>query len=276
MDLCRRSLRRDRVESFRHRFIAALCLHWKFEEAGDVLRLGLCEQWRLQLKPRREALRWSSGQEEYLHAVKVRLEQQAEQLLSAERQFIFLTGEPGSGKTEVLLSACRQCLLQGLRVMVMAPTGALVASYQERLPEESRLSVTTLHAGLRLQRNADSHVRFAPPSYLNNYDVFFVDEVSQIDDSVWQRLYICLREMPGVPLVSLSGDFQQLPALGTQRFIRAHLATLYTVTLQTVFRTEDTVHLNFQRHVRLRQPEKRDLWLLCFCFVVCLVPVGSS
>ena len=45
-----------------------------------------------------------------------------------------------------------------LRVLILCPTGQLVASYRQRLPDSDLLRVDTIHAGLRIYREEESLV----------------------------------------------------------------------------------------------------------------------
>ena len=53
-----------------------------------------------------------------------------------------------------------------------------------------------------------------PPSRLRRYDLFLIDEASQIDDHIAQLLLIGLGELPQKPFVAIAADFRQLRPVG--------------------------------------------------------------
>eukprot|EP00969_Alexandrium_andersonii_P179973 7954835-Alexandrium_andersonii.AAC.1 len=68
-----------------------------------------------------------------------------------------------------------------------------------------------------------------------------------------------LTELPQKPLVSLSGDFQQLAPVSGAGKVRAVVEGLRDViTLKTVYRTKDPQHLDFLNRIRMEQPERRE------------------
>ena len=77
-------------------------------------------------------------------------------------------------------------------VLIVCPTGALVCSLKEWLPEfegVERIHVDTIHSVLKDKRDGDNKVEFVPPSGFRKYEVFFCDEGSQYDDLE----YVCSR-----------------------------------------------------------------------------------
>ena len=69
----------------------------------------------------------------------------------AER-FLFISGKPGSGKSEVLVHAAVAVASKGCEVLILCPTGALVHSYRDRLPETEHIVVETIHSGFKIFR----------------------------------------------------------------------------------------------------------------------------
>ena len=136
------------------------------------------------------------------------------------------------------------------------PTGSLVAAFRQRLSDGPRLRIETLHAGLKIYRPEDTVVQWCAPSHLREVDVFFMDEVSQIPDDVWVKVVAALQELPHKPLVSVSGDFQQLSPIGGGGVVERAVREFPRIELETVYRTTDQQHLEFLNHIREQQPSK--------------------
>ena len=109
---------------------------------------------------------------------------------------LFLTGEPGSGKSEVIVHAACAAAKSGACVLALCPTGTLVHSYRDRLPDVDNIVVETIHSGFAIQRQYDKLVDYAPPSRLRRYDLILVDEASQIEDQVATLHLMGIQELP--------------------------------------------------------------------------------
>ena len=116
-------------------------------------------------------------------------------MLNSDRH-LFLTGEPGSGKSEVIVHAACAAAKSGACVLVLCPTGTLVHSYRDRFPDVDNIVVETIHSGFAIQRQYDKLVDYAPPSRLRRYDLILVDEASQIEDQVETLLLMGIQELP--------------------------------------------------------------------------------
>ena len=53
-------------------------------------------------------------------------------------------------------------------------------------------------------------VMYAPPSRLRQFDLFLIDEASQIEDGITQRLRLALSELPQDPVIVVAADHRQL------------------------------------------------------------------
>ena len=116
-------------------------------------------------------------------------------MLNSDRH-LFLTGELGSGKSEVIVHAACAAAKSGACVLVLCPTGTLVHSYRDRFPDVDNIVVETIHSGFAIQRQYDKLVDYAPPSRLRRYDIILVDEASQIEDQVATLLLMGIQELP--------------------------------------------------------------------------------
>ena len=119
-------------------------------------------------------------------------------------------GKPGCGKTEQFVQYCAYAIANRIRMLILCPTGQLVASYRQRLPETDFIWVDTIHSGLRIYREDESLVEHCPPSSLRLYDAILIDECSQIDNSLALKIYYALRELPHDPFIAFAADYKQL------------------------------------------------------------------
>ena len=145
-------------------------------------------------------------------------------------------------------------------MLILCPTGQLVTSYRERIPEDEddTIVIETLHSGARITRDADANT-YAPPSRLRRYDAIILDEASQIDDRVSKLFYIAYTELPQKPVLVLAADYQQLRQVG-------HVAGKSCMErlsdrgrpfhLLSNFRTKDEALKSFLRTIRSTQPTK--------------------
>ena len=145
---------------------------------------------------------------------------------------------------------------QGLWVNVLCPTGALVHAYKDRLPSCDRIVVETMHSGFQISRQADLVVEYMPPSRLRRYDLFLIDEASQIEDHIAQKLFVGLAELPQRPFVVIAADFRQLRPVGGGSLMKDLCDKMRGIRLRTIHRTRDPELLDFLQLVRLYQPRK--------------------
>ena len=176
---------------------------------------------------------------------------------------LYIVGEPGAGKTEVFIQFCSYAIANNLRVLILCPTGQLVHSYRQRLPETERIKVDTIHAGLRIRRGEEKLVQHAPPMQLRYFDAIFIDEASQIDDHTCDLLDYAVHELPHNPFIAVSADYKQLQPVGDsgklckmERWCRK----LTAIVLRTIHRTSDNELLNFLSLVRTQRPDRADLF----------------
>ena len=145
----------------------------------------------------------------------------------------------------------------------MCPTGALVYSFQSRLPDTEgveNIRVDTIHGVLAYKcPGADGRVQFAPPSALRRIDLFLVDEASQYDDREWMNFFTSIREQPHAAYVALVGDFQQLQPLDGGGFCQESCKCMDQALLRTVYRSTDEEHLVFLNRMRESQPTRAVL-----------------
>ena len=99
-----------------------------------------------------------------------------------------------------MIHACHRAALAGCHVLIMCPTGTLVHSYRDRVPDHPNIVIETIHSALIIKRQYDSAVQYAPPSRLRRYDLIMIDEVLQIDDELLEKLRMAISELPQRPV----------------------------------------------------------------------------
>ena len=80
-------------------------------------------------------------------------------------RWLYVSGAPGSGKTEVLIHlACTWA--KKIRVLIVCPTGQNVYNFKSRIPEDlqENIRVDTLHGVLGYKRTKDDNRVWAPSS----------------------------------------------------------------------------------------------------------------
>ena len=271
-DLSYRGFREDRVKTFVMYAQAELLLYRRVLECAadpaEVTRLK--DEWERVRRPPRKVCQWSKQQADVLKIVeqKTSIDDQIDKEKDGRPgRFLYVAGAPGSGKSAVLLEAALAAAGRGLGVVIVCPTGQLVHSFKSQLPEADHVEnirVDTIHGVLNYKRpDKDGKVRWSPPSALRKIDLILVDEGSQYADTEFERFFKILCEQPHSPFCMIVADFQQLsPVRMGERVTYAHEPSFCqrlcrccpSVTLDTVYRSQDPEHLLFLNHIRENQP----------------------
>jgi exodeoxyribonuclease V alpha subunit len=143
-----------------------------------------------------------------------------------------VTGGPGTGKTTTIRSLLALFQLNGLEVMLAAPTGRAA----KRMTEATGMEAKTIHrlleysqvegGGFTFQRNEDRPLKA---------HVVIVDEVSMVDLPLFYQL---LKAIPQGCKLILVGDMDQLPSVGPGNVLRdiIHSGAVPVSQLDQVFR----------------------------------------
>ena len=164
-----------------------------------------------------------------------------------------------------MIAAAELALADGCKVLIGGPIGLLVAMYKLRLPATDDLTMETIHSAFKITREADA--AYIPPGRLRRYDVIILDEISQIDADVWQKIKVALNELHPGPLLLFVGDEQQLqPVVGRPQLlldlaaeIEAGKARRITLRQHEMAHSVDPDMLAFLYKIRSRQPSRAEL-----------------
>ena len=167
---------------------------------------------------------------------------------------LVLTGGPGTGKTtavNAMLAVFEQC---GDRVALAAPTGRAA----KRLSELTGRKAKTIHRLLEVDHSDSDRVRFI--HHEKNplrYDVIVIDEMSMVDDMLFESLLLALKPTCKIIMV---GDEDQLPSVGAGNVLGNVIASglVPTVRLTEIFRqaAESMIVSNAHRIVTGQPPQK--------------------
>ena len=187
------------------------------------------------------------------------------QPICSQLRWMYVSGTPGSGKTEVLLHLAITWAKK-IHVLIVCPTGQNVFLFKSRIPEElqEQIRVDTIHGVLAYKRGKDNNRSWTPPSILRKFDLVLMDEASQYDDLEFSRYIICSTEQPHKPFQVIVADFSQLQPVKTETgavsACRQYCENFpLSVQLKTVYRTSDPDHLLFLNRIRLKQPTREEL-----------------
>lgn len=136
--------------------------------------------------------------EEQITAIKV----------SCDKNVLVITGGPGRGKSFLLREIIRQFRLNGLAVLLAAPTGKAA----KRMEETTGMQAKTIHRLLDYGPNADGVLCFRKNEDKPLVgDALIIDEASMIDIRLMNSL---LKAIPDGMRLIIVGDADQLPSVG--------------------------------------------------------------
>jgi hypothetical protein len=220
--------------------------------------------WNLPIVRTLEPRVWSPKQQEVKDAIRDGLAVSDTHAHSEHTRFLYVSGKPGSGKSEVLIYAAIEAASSGACVLIMCPTGTLVHSYRDRMGSVGNIVIETIHSACQITRAADAMVNYAPPGRLRKFDLILVDECSQIQDAVARLLYLGFKELPQRPYVGFVADFQQLRPMQSRATSLMQgwcgATDMPVVELDVIFRTKDPALLQFLQLCREVQPTRQCLY----------------
>ena len=146
-----------------------------------------------------------------------------------------ITGGPGTGKTTIIKCVIELLKQNGLKVMLLAPTGRA----SKRLSDATGEDAKTIHRALEINRYTNGGGRFVHDE--NNplkISAVIVDEVSMVDVMLMHAL---LKALPRDAKLILVGDKDQLPSVGAGNVLGDILEseTLNVTMLTKIYRQSD-------------------------------------
>jgi len=202
---------------------------------------------------------WSDDQIRALNAIGSRLDDDDPLHERAVDKPIYLGGDPGTGKSEILVHSAIRAAEDGKKVLIMCPTGTLVFAYRERIPTHPHIVIETIHSATVIVRVNDAVVMYAPPTRLRRYDLILIDEGSQIEDAIAIRLRLALSELQHPPLLVLAADYRQLQPIEGGCEVLNWCLEMDAYYLTECHRTDDPELLAFLKTVRKDQPSRAVL-----------------
>ena len=189
---------------------------------------------------------------------------QKEAVAEAAKNGVFiLTGGPGTGKTTTIKAMISLFEMEGLDILLAAPTGRAA----KRIYETTGREASTIHRLLELKVSEDltssandTRGKLAFERNEGNpleADVLIIDEVSMVDISLMSSL---LKAVAVGSRLILVGDVNQLPSVGPGNVLRdiINSEAFKTVRLNTIFRQALTSDIVVNAH-RINRGEELEL-----------------
>ncbi|MBO7633034.1 MAG: ATP-dependent RecD-like DNA helicase [Lachnospiraceae bacterium] len=172
---------------------------------------------------------------------------------AAKNGVFILTGGPGTGKTTTIKAIIRLFEMEGLDILLAAPTGRAA----KRIYETTGREASTIHRLLELKVNEDltsaEHRGSGTLTFERNAenpleaDVIIIDEMSMVDISLMSAL---LKAVAVGARLIMVGDVNQLPSVGPGNVLRDMInsGAFNTVRLNTIFRQALTSDIVVNAH----------------------------
>ena len=164
--------------------------------------------------------------------------------LSFIKNFLIVTGGPGTGKTTIIKAICElyrqinklshEKLAE--RIALLAPTGRA----SKRISESTNLPASTIHRFLKWNKENN---KFGVNEYnKSNVDFVIIDEFSMVDTYLFDSLLKGLRYDTKVILV---GDYNQLPSVGPGQILKDMIESnsLNVVELKELYRQKENSNI---------------------------------
>ncbi len=164
--------------------------------------------------------------------------------LSFIKNFLIVTGGPGTGKTTITKAICElfrqmnrlshEALAQ--RIALLAPTGRA----SKRISESTSLPASTIHRFLKWNKENN---KFGINEYhKSDVDLVIIDEFSMVDTYLFDSL---LKGLKYDTKIILIGDFNQLPSVGPGQLLKDMInsESLNVVVLKELYRQKENSNI---------------------------------
>ncbi len=145
---------------------------------------------------------------------------------------VVITGGPGTGKTTTINTIIQYFEMEGLDILLAAPTGRAA----KRMSETTGFEAKTIHRMLELNGGAEDRAGFErnEENPLET-DVIIVDEMSMVDISL---MHAMLKAVAAGTRLILVGDVNQLPSVGAGSVLKDIIESrqFHVVRLTRIFR----------------------------------------
>ena len=158
-----------------------------------------------------------------------------------------VTGGPGTGKTTIINAIIQYLEMEGMEILLGAPTGRAA----KRMKEATGYEAKTIHRLLEITGDpaGDQHFKFERNRQNPlEADVVIIDEVSMVDTQLMHSLLEAIA--PGTRLV-LVGDVNQLPSVGPGNVLKDLIGSgrFATVRLTRIYRQEEGSRIVSNAHL---------------------------
>ena len=191
-------------------------------------------------------------------------------------KFRVLLGQPGTGKSQVLIRAIDHAIRTEMSVLVAAPVALLAQGYNAIFLDD--IDTDTLHGAFNIPIHGPhpNEINYA----LNKYDLVIVDEASMISSAIFQTMASSFNRMNTRPVVVLAGDkCQQQPletidgrTTSTISIINDHTFTSANAVIHTLyqqFRIIDPEYGKFLNFIRFTVPNQDQVDAMQSGIVLC-------
>ena len=111
-----RGFRKERCVTFRLKLHALYTLYQKLSLTDEHSRLRMQQEWDQMSRPPYQEVTWSPEQQEAMDFVQNAVCIDDENIKALSKRWLYIEGEPGSGKSRVILGLAIFCAKRGIRV----------------------------------------------------------------------------------------------------------------------------------------------------------------
>ena len=169
-----------------------------------------------------------------------------------KQKAVICTGAPGTGKSTAAFECINYAIAGGGRVLLALPTAQLGSRMREIFSGQRSVAIDTCAAAFSLLNDA---VTEAPT--LSGYNLIVVDEISQLDQMAFERIYKLWQFVDKEPALLFLGDKFQMCGFGDERPWASALwrRGCFRVDLFEAFRCKDPEFWKLLMAIRRAKPD---------------------